>query len=93
MLVFYSYVSVRAWSVPHQSCFLVPLKEGQVGLEPAVHSCCLPAVKLCHGQAAVHLQEMLHAGLWAGPAVHQHHGGRPACEYRYARPPTPWSVL
>lgn len=46
-------------------------------------------VKLCHGQAALHLQKVLHAGLRAGPAVHQHHGGRAAREYRPSPAPRP----
>lgn len=33
----------------------------------------LPAVKLCDGSTSLHLQEVLHAGLWSGATVHQHH--------------------
>lgn len=32
----------------------------------------VPAVKLCDGPASLHLQEVLHAGLWSGATVHQH---------------------
>lgn len=32
----------------------------------------VPPVKLCDGPASLHLQEVLHAGLWSGATVHQH---------------------
>ena len=37
----------------------------------------VPAVELCDGPASLHLQEVLHAGLWSGSSVHQHHGRGP----------------
>lgn len=37
----------------------------------------VPSVELCDGPASLHLQEVLHAGLWSGTSVHQHHRGGP----------------
>lgn len=34
---------------------------------------CLCAVELCDGTSSLHLQKVLHVGLWPGEAVHQHH--------------------
>lgn len=84
------YVGLR---VPHWSCFSVPLQVGQAGLEPQGSQLPSSPVKLCHGQAALHLPEVLHVGLWAGPAVHQHNRGRSTCEYHHSQDPWPLTTL
>lgn len=43
----------------------------------------IPAVELCDGPTSLHLQEVLHAGLWSGAAVHQHHRRGPAGKKLY----------
>ena len=42
-------------------------------LGPDKSLCSVLSVKLCDGSASLHIQKVLHAGLWSGTAVHQHH--------------------
>lgn len=82
------YLCAWRWAEgPSPELLLPPPEVGQVEWSPGAHSCRLPTVELCHGQAALHLQKVLHVGLRAGPAVHQHHGGCPAREYRHSQGP------
>lgn len=46
-------------------------------LVTAVTAAFVCAVQLRHGTPALHVQKVLHAGLWSGEAVHQHQRGGP----------------
>lgn len=54
-----------------------PPPGGTAPAGPTHPLCFVSTVQLRHGPTALHLQEVLHAGLRSGAAVHQHHGGGP----------------